>query len=359
MAVASTPGSPRVFTRASAIGLTVVLVVVLGLAVLAFVMAPALYPLTSDPQADAAARAERDGARTAAITTTRASILAALAGVGAFISISINYRNSAIANETFRVAERAHLTDRYAKAIELLGDKDSIAIRLGGIYALQQYAFDTRRAEDQLTVVEVLSAFVRLNLRRAPPREPADVDGSGEPSRGATTPPAHHHVPPADVLAAISVLAQLPDRNLMRADFTGADFTGVDIRGARLSGGNLSGADLRGAILRGAFLRAAVVSYTALSGADLSRADLTGANLTGAATLTDATLTDAFLSRADLRRANLSRADLSGADLRGADLRGTNLFMVAISPGQLDVKQRAEARNVEAGSSSTQSPPST
>jgi hypothetical protein len=31
------------------------------------------------------------------------------------------------------VAERGHLTNRYAKAIELLGDTDSIAILRGGI----------------------------------------------------------------------------------------------------------------------------------------------------------------------------------------------------------------------------------
>src|SRR3954469_24214661 len=133
---------------------------------------PGPLPAPIDPGADAGARATREAARSAAITTTRASILAALAGVGGLVTIAINYRNSSIANETFRISERGHLTDRYAKAIELLGDTNSIAIRLGGIYALQQFASDTRRPEDQNTVVEVLSAFVRLNLATQPAAAP-------------------------------------------------------------------------------------------------------------------------------------------------------------------------------------------
>jgi len=81
-------------------------VVVLAAAVIGFLKAPDLYPLTIDPGADAGARATREAARSAAITTTRASILAALAGVGALVTIAINYRNSSIANETFRISEQ-------------------------------------------------------------------------------------------------------------------------------------------------------------------------------------------------------------------------------------------------------------
>jgi hypothetical protein len=68
----------------------VFVVVVLAAAALGFVEAPGLYPLTVDPGADAAARATREAARSAAVTTTRASILAALAGVGALVTIAIN-----------------------------------------------------------------------------------------------------------------------------------------------------------------------------------------------------------------------------------------------------------------------------
>jgi hypothetical protein len=366
--------SPRTRTWAGAIGLTLLIATAIALAVVAFVMAPELYPLTVHPQDDAAARAAREGARTTAITTTRASILAALAGVGAFISISINYRNSAIANrnsaiatETLRVTERGHLTDRYAKAIELLGDERSIAIRLGGIYALQQYAVDSNRPEDQLTVVEVLSAFVRLNLPGkdvvgAPlptgpveerSEEPTLTEEPGDNSASTVTSARQPHPPPADVLAAISVLAQLPDRdNLMRADFAGVDFAGVDLSEARLLRGNLHGTHLRGAFLRGADLTEAF-----LYGADLGGADLRGTFFNDAdlrlADLSSADLRGAVLVGADLRGADFWSADLSSADLRRADLSATVLSQADLrdarfSPGQLDPTHLAFARNVEA-----------
>ena len=352
----------------------VFVIAVLAAAVIGFIKAPDLYPLTTDPGADAAARATREAARSAAVTTTRASLLAALAGVGALVTIAINYRNSSIANETFRISERGHLTDRYAKAIELLGDTDSIAIRLGGIYALQQFASDTRRPEDQSTVVEVLSAFVRLNL--AGPPTDCLPQPLRQPARQAEVPPAENmwrarlsafanlrhpqptspHAPGADVLAAISVLAQLPDRGLpLRADFTGLDFTNIDLTGTRVSGGNLRqvnlcGANLRGADLRGADLRGAYLSGADLTGADLRGADLRGADLRGA-DLRGTHFLDAHLRGADLGGANLSGAVLSGArlfdahltgaDLTGADLRGADL---ARPPLRADLRRRPRRR---------------
>jgi uncharacterized protein YjbI with pentapeptide repeats len=360
-------------------------VLVLAAAVIGFIQAPNLYPLTIDPGADAGARAAREAARSAAVTTTRASILAALAGVGALVTIAINYRNSTIANETFRIGERGHLTDRYAKAIELLGETDSIAVRLGGIYALQQFASDSPSPEDQKTVVEVLSAFVRLNLAGQQSTTPSSRSASpqGDDSRrqkhvagaslGLRRPTPSQRAPAADVLAAISVLAQLPERDIqLRADFTGLDFSNIDLTGARLAGGNLRhvnlhGANLRGADLGRADLHDANLSDAHLSKANLRRADLSGADLSGAvlgaysvqidfrstpsgsysssiyfggadlsdAILSDAYLGDAILSRADLRRADLRRADLREANLIGADLRGADLSDADLRGGDL------------------------
>jgi hypothetical protein len=60
--------------------------------------------------------------------------------------------------------ERAKITDRFANAIGQLGD-DVPEVRLGGIYALERIARDSRR--DHGAVVEVLTAYVRT---RAPSR---------------------------------------------------------------------------------------------------------------------------------------------------------------------------------------------
>jgi hypothetical protein len=132
-------------------------VLVLALAVLAWAKVPDLYPVSAAKDVILLAAAE--SARSQAITTTRASVLAALAGLGALVTISINYRNSrtaaqtlAITNQTFRIQQRGHLTDRYTRAIEQLGNSEPVAIRLGGIYALEQIAVDTDRPGDQTTV---------------------------------------------------------------------------------------------------------------------------------------------------------------------------------------------------------------
>src|SRR5215218_5855243 len=69
-----------------------------------------------------------------------------------------------------RVAEQGHITDRFTKAVEQLGS-DKLEVRLGGIYALERVARDSRR--DHGPIMETLTAFVRENAPW-PPRESAE-----------------------------------------------------------------------------------------------------------------------------------------------------------------------------------------
>lgn len=306
--------------------LTAAGVVLVALAILGWLKAPDLYGGVLNEQA-----------RVQAVVTTRASVLAALAGAGALATIGINLRNSRTnaqtlrtTQETFRVTERGHLTERYTKAIEQLGNETSVAIRLGGIYALQQLAVDTSRDGDQATIVEVLSAFVRLNLHiqdggPVSAFPPTGTDAEGAPDE---TPKVE---PRADVLAAISVLAQLPNRPAvpMRADFTGLDFSLIILSNARLVDANLSEVRLAGANLTNANLARARLVFAGLSGANLTDATLSGATLIGAhlagATLAGADFSTADLTSAELNSANLARARLVGADFTNANLTGANL----------------------------------
>ena len=98
-------------------------------------------------------------ARLKAITDTRTALLAGLVGIGALGTFWVNARTQRFAAQTLRISEanlrlaersqkesfelteRAHLTDRYAKAIEQLGN-DNVDVRLGGIYSLEQIAAD-------------------------------------------------------------------------------------------------------------------------------------------------------------------------------------------------------------------------
>ena len=58
------------------------------------------------------------------------------------------------------IAHEGHLTERLTRAVTQLGD-DNMAIRLGGIYALERLAQDSDT--DHARVMDVLTAYVREN----------------------------------------------------------------------------------------------------------------------------------------------------------------------------------------------------
>ncbi|OAA18350.1 hypothetical protein UG55_11144 [Frankia sp. EI5c] len=100
------------------------------------------------------------------------------------------------ANAEVRRANRdTHVRELYVAAIGLLGG-DAIDSRLGGIHALERIAGDS--PEDQRTVREVLSAFVREHAR--PPAAPGPDQPDG--------------VPATDVQAALVLHSQPPRRQL-------------------------------------------------------------------------------------------------------------------------------------------------
>jgi hypothetical protein len=186
---------------------------------------------------------------------------------------------------TLGLNRRGQVTDRFGKAIEQLGS-GSLAVRLGGIYALEQIAFDS--ADLHWPVMEVLCAYLR---EHAPARE--DVEASAETTRARV---------PADHRAIATVIGR------RRVD--------QDPEGQRLDLGatDLSGLRWNKARLENAFVRAARLERANLSDAHLDGADLRGVRLKRAY------LQRAYLNDADLRAARLEKADLKGAYLQGTDL---------------------------------------
>jgi len=215
------------------------------------------------------------------------------------------------AQQQRRQAERDLLiSSQVSKGLEQLAS-DKMAMRLGGIYALEGVMNASERPEQYRgPVLEMLCAFVReYTIEKTVAEKPA-----------------------IDIQAALTVIGRRKGQEL-------PDLAKVNIPGANLSGANLRGADLNGADLNSAFLNRASLSGANLIGADLRganliganlrRVDLTGANLTGAnlglADLNGGYLGGANLSGANLSRTNLRSTDLSGANLRGANLTGANL----------------------------------
>jgi uncharacterized protein YjbI with pentapeptide repeats/pimeloyl-ACP methyl ester carboxylesterase len=296
------------------------LLVVLGLlfALIWWKVPPALYRNSGSGE----------DARLKAITDTRTALLAGLVGLGALLTFWANSRVVRISARTLEITERGQITERFSKAIEQLGN-DKLDVRLGGIYALERIAKDSKA--DHQTVVEVLSAFIRDRSKQT------GVEGPKVPPSDRW---AERERPTTDLQAGVTVLSRLPSRpGVSRGDLTGAQLVGVelnakhhqpDLSGAAFIGANLSHALLEGVNLSRAQLGSVDLSGAVLTGTDLSdslldQADLAGAFLSGAR-LDRANLSGARLGGADLSDASLDGADLSKARLGGAILSGTRLF---------------------------------
>lgn len=271
---------------------------------------------------------------------------------------------------TLRLNRRGQLTERFTKAIEQLGS-DSLPVRLGGIYALEQIAFDS--AELHWPVVEVLSAYLRAHAQASEERELArntsvlrrTVDHwtiamvigrrrAEHDPEGQTVELGETYIWAVRWKGARLNHAELRGARLQGGDLRYAQMAGADLYKAhlqatnlyeaRLEGANLAGAHLEGAILVGTHLEGADMSGAQLQGATLMKAHLTGANLFGArleranllgADLEGVTLSYAHLEEADLRTADLARAEFRGAHLKGAFLHGADLTGTDLSHTQL------------------------
>lgn len=173
----------------------------------------------------------------------------------------------AAAERTAYFAAQAGETERYARAMALLGD-EKIEVRLGGIYALERLARESER--DHGPIMEVLSAYVR---QHAPWRE------------GVSPAPR----PRADLQAILTVVGRRHapfDPSEGHIDWHGTALARAYLPHAHLEKAFLYEANLEGALLQDANLRGAWLWKADLTGAVLQGAHLEGADLTGVAGLT-------------------------------------------------------------------------
>ncbi len=219
-------------------------------------------------------------------------------GAGLIVTALLGWR-------TLRLNREGQVTDRFTKAIAQLGD-ERLAVRLGGIYALERIAWDSPR--DHWPVMEVLTAYVRENA----------------PWHETLSRPLQQGLfarPQPDIQAVLTVLGRR-SRTVGREDSQRLDLRHTDLRGVRLDGAHLEGADFVGAHLDGAALSGAYLHHARCDNASLRGAILTGAHLEGAmllaTTLDGAWLTGAHLQGANFQGASLRRTLLNGTDMRGA-----------------------------------------
>ena len=146
-------------------------------------------------------------------------------------NVSVAQENVSVAQENVRVAEEGHITERFTRAIAQLGDKENMAIRLGGIYALERLAKDSEK--DHGPIMEVLTAYVRENAPR-----------QGEYAEKVAA------KPPTDIQAILTVIGRREttgkNRGNDRLNLIGTHFAGVIILNANLSRAILLGTNLSG-----------------------------------------------------------------------------------------------------------------
>lgn len=113
--------------------------------------------------------------RHTAIAAARVGIVAYLVALGAGGSLFYTAR-------TYRLTQTGQVTDRFTKAIGQLGDA-ARDVRIGAIFALERITKDS--PEDQPTIMEVLTAYVREHAPRQRPVEVADKPPPDTSSVGA------------------------------------------------------------------------------------------------------------------------------------------------------------------------------
>jgi hypothetical protein len=232
-----------------------------------------------------------------------------------------------------RVTREGQITDRYTKAIDQLDSQKALAVRLGGLYALERIARDS--LSDRATIAEVLCTYARTTPRDPPTSSASAPRTEEQPGANvaASAPgtPVSLSVRAPDVQAAVTILGRWQAR-LREAP------SNVDLHDADLQGANLSGARLQEANLSGARLDEANLSQAQLQKAVLSRVVLRKANLRGAklreANLFQAQLQEAILIRTELQKATLIKAELCEAVLRDAELQGATLTSAKLPGGE-------------------------
>jgi hypothetical protein len=201
------------------------------------------------------------------------------------------------------VSREGQVTERFTRAIDQLGNKQ-LEIRLGGIYALERIARDSKK--DHSPIMEILTAYVRQRVPWQPKDDPLwQGDQSAVEMPSAKNEPALPK-PATDIQAILTVLGRRirvsGQGEEQRFDLAGTDLRGANLTGTRLEGANFMGAHLEQASLDSAYLHWAILAGTHLEGANLSSARLKGA------VLVTAHLEGVSFMGAHLEQANLQLA---------------------------------------------------
>jgi hypothetical protein len=200
----------------------------------------------------------------------RTTLVQAFGGLALLIGLLFTWRNVRaterisqetlrISQETLRISQQGQITERFTKATNQLGETGpaKLAVRLGGIYALERIARDSER--DHWPIMEILTAYVREHAPSLPKDIPPFADDLSLMEKSPEVKNQLRLKPMPDIQAILTVLGRRTRiyrkeecLNLANTDLRGADLRKAQLQGAYLRGAQLQRADLDGAQLEGA-----------------------------------------------------------------------------------------------------------
>ena len=183
--------------------------------------------------------------------------------IAAAIALPLAVWRSWVAGCQADTAERGLQSERYQRAAEMLGN-ESLAVRLGGIYALSRLAGEHQQ-QYHLQIMRLFCAFVR---------NPTKGD-DGEVDSSLPRVLAGHHFPMVreDIQA---VLDAIRGRGRSRISLERTAQFRLFLNHANLRGAILADADLRGAFMQDTDLSGAFMFNTRLDAAVLINAKISG-----------------------------------------------------------------------------------
>ncbi len=264
--------------------------------------------------------------------------------VAGLIALPFAFWRSWVAQRQADTAQQSLLNERYQQGAEMLGS-DALAVRLGGIYALERLA-EEHAEQYHAQIMQVFCAFAR-HVTAARSSNAEAVPSDDKPGGRVLDPTT---LVSEDVKAVITAIGnrnearilleqrklnlryvRLPGITLHMSNLSNLDFHDADLSGANLAQSSLEGATLVNVNMSHANLLETNLSRTMPWEADFSQAFLQKADLTRAF------LQGANLSGANLALANLSNAMIKSANLSGADFGGKgDGAAVGLTQSQLD-----------------------
>ena len=234
-----------------------------------------------------------------------------------------------LAQRQAEIADRTLLDERYERGITALGS-ENLAVRLGGIYALQKFAQE-HPSLYHIQVMKSFCAFVRHPIQ----------DGSSLVTEYAHLEPIRRLR--EDIQAIVTIIGNRSDecvrieqREAYVLDLSRAFLQHLWLERGNLASAKLGRADLTNAYLLGTDLSKCELDYAQVSGATLAFGDLSGARLyysnLSSAKLAQANLSDAVLVQVNLAGAGMNSVNLSGASLLGTDLTAADLSLSGQGP---------------------------